>query len=495
MTAEEDADPDHLSWFTARAITDEIRQARGYARWTADEITPATDPAGDLADDQQRAVARMAKQAGGGWVITRHAPPLSSPLPRIYPEYKPDKPMRIPGWRHWHGDGTEPEGLEPWVRDRSPKHTRREHPDKDCPLCAHINRGAAEPKSPDDHRGVNTEEIHSHTRYAKYWHIPKPQVEETWTHDHATAWRRRPAKDRPAWRERHVSQLHDGADVQGEHQHTTKKKAAYGDLASRIDVHPMALPRFADAQVAFFGIEGCPKADAMLADGAAVFSVPAVGQWDCPELDSFVGHYVYGKTVIIVCDDDWYEKDEVINSARLCQNRLLRAGVRAAHVAAPPPNGKKKTGVDDFIAAGGHLEELHVIDHAPPEGLYEFVVERCWKYRKDRTWRDAEVLAGLTNFTGGSGRLKAPLQTVAKVLATSRKRVSLAVRDLEAMGAVVVHGDLASRGSWFGGGLDWVERPTIELIPELRSTVQAPVNLGDLIPSLRPDDATRSCAA
>jgi len=253
-------------------------------------------------------------------------------------------------------------------------------------------------------------------------------------------------------------------------------------MARRLDVHPLAVDLLVRSSVVFFVIEGCIKADAVLADGGAVFSVPSVSLWDCDELPRFVRDYLHGKFVVVVPDADWRTKPQVINQARLCQNALRRYGVKEACVAAPPPQyrGQETKGVDDFIGAGGHLEDLEVIDYEIPPALYEFIAKN-WSWRRDRRWRATEVLAGLANFTGSTGTLAAPLSTVARVLDTSTARVSRAVQDLEAIGAVTIEGHLATCRGWFSPQLDWRERPTIVLAPELRAVEREAVRLCDLI--------------
>jgi hypothetical protein len=485
VTAGDDSDP--AVFFTEkRGIPEAIWSSRPYAWWTPEHPEPATAPFADLSGGQRRHVARIAAQSAG-WVITRHAPPLPLALPGVYPELRPITPVKTRGPHvHWHGDGPEPAAIKPWQRLPGGPGSKT--------WTAHIARA----KGRDDHRGVNTEELHSHQKLAKYVFVSSPTIDGAYVHDHNSGWRRKTEKERAAYREAHIARQHRGADTAGPHVHTHRVKDRGESLARRIDVHPLAVPLLEDAQVIFFAIEGCIKSDAILADGGAVFSVPSVSLWDCDELEIFARHYLEGRTVVIVPDADWQANPLVINQARLCQNRLRRLGVAAAHVAASPTthDGHKTKGVDDFVGAGGHLEDLLVIDYSPPDGLAEFVISRCWSYRRDRARRDAEVLNGLSNFTGSDGVLYAPLRTVARVLAVDVKRVSRAVADLAAMGALTIpDGDLVARQGFFGSQLEWVSRPTLELVPQLRVKEQPPTRLGDLISELRPPEAEQGAAA
>ena len=189
---------------------------------------------------------------------------------------------------------------------------------------------------------------------------------------------------------------------------------------------------------------------------------------------------------MIVPDADWIDNAMVINQAKLCQTALNRFGVQEVHVAAPPRtfNGRNTKGVDDFIGAGGRLDDLTVIDNNPPAGLNEWIASRTT--RRDQARRDEWLLWALATYTGSGGVLKAPLSTVARVIGLNKMAVSRAIKDLVQMGAVTIDGDLAAKRGWFTGQYEWKERPAITLIPELRSVEMPEQRLGDLIPfSLR----------
>jgi hypothetical protein len=328
----------------------------------------------------------------------------------------------------------------------------------------------ARSKQDDDHHGANVDAIHLHQPYAKYVFAPSPYFDGAYVHDHGTSWKRTAADKREERRRLHVVKMHEGVEAAGAHSHEWRIKDLSVPMARRLDVHPMSVERLGKSAVVFFVIEGCIKADAVLADGGAVFSVPSVSLWDADELGRFCDEYLFDKVVVIVADADWRSNDHVINQARLCQNKLRQLAVKEVHVAAPPTTfkGRKTKGVDDFLGAGGHLEDLLVVDSDPPGELYEFVASR-WEWRRDKTRRAAEVLMAISNYTGNRGVLVAPLRTVARVMGTSPMRVSRAVADLVAMDAVTIAGDLSSKRGWFSGQWEWKNRPGITLIPELRS--------------------------
>jgi hypothetical protein len=190
-------------------------------------------------------------------------------------------------------------------------------------VAAHIARD----RDPDDHRGVNSDAVHSHRQMAKYLFAPSATVSVPWIHSHLdeyhaqvlihfTAWadddgewheleitdveHRRLESRYAAWLERHVGAHHPEIDAaqhlkdihefapDPQHEHTVRTKRSGEQLAKRIDVHPLVWEHggFAHAERVFFGIEGCIKADAILTallradQPAAVFSVPSVSLWE-----------------------------------------------------------------------------------------------------------------------------------------------------------------------------------------------------------------------
>ena len=458
-------DPD---FFHSRGIPDEIWQARPYVWWTPEDPEPATSRFADLTPPQRAFVAKIAHQAPG-WVIVRRPPPMFPPLPPVYPELRPMSPVRTQGPRtHWHGDGMTPDDLAPWQKVPGTRSNWQKHIDR--------------AKAADDHRGVNVETVHSHQAYAKYVFASSERVEVWYQHDHNSGWKRTSAVERPSKRHAHVAKTgtHSGTDVAGPHFHPWRVKGQDA-MARRVDVHPDAVRKLIEDPVAFFVLEGCVKSDAVLAAGGAVFSVPSVSLWDADELERFVADYLCDKVVVIVPDADWSLNPLVINQARMAEVHLYRLGVAEIRVAAPPLSyfGISTKGVDDFIGAGGHLEDLLVIDNEPPAGLHEYVAKNG--FRSDRALRDAKVIRALSTYTGPAGIFAAPLSTLARVMGVNRMAVSRAVKDLEQLGAVTVDGDLATATGWFSHRLDWRERPSITLAAELRSVHRPEQRLGDLV--------------
>ena len=470
-----DADP---SFFRGRGIKDEIWQGR-YTWWTPDDPGPAREPFADTQPGQRAHIAKITNQSPG-WVINRFAPPLNPPLAKVYPELRPLDPVKTQGpTLHWHGDGPEPENisigkkatfyetLPDWARMPG----RRENWQSHIEHRKRLDDGTYKPCGmTDHHHGVNTEEVHYHQALAKYTFLNLPKTDVVKEHDHDTGWKTTAREKRPARRTAHVEKYHGGVDQAGLHPHTWRIKDRSTKLASRIDVNPRGVQRIVDAEVVFFCIEGCIKADAILSAGGAVFSVPAVGQWDCDELRAFCWHYLADKTVVIINDADWENNHLVRNQSRLCRAQLARYGVYRVHIAAPEPfyEDRETKGVDDWLGAGGELEGLRVIEtHPPTDRLHEWIAARA--RRKDQAGRDESLLWWLAAYTGPSGELWAPFKTVTKVLGTNGRSISDSIHSLETMGALTIDGDLMTKPHWPTYREDWVDRPRLTLIPELRA--------------------------
>jgi hypothetical protein len=429
-------------------ISPEIWRARPYVRWTRVNVEPVREAYSGLSRYQRGYMVRIANQSPG-WVITRHEPPGMN-LPRIYPEIRPDDKVQTgPPRRHSHAE--------------LPPKARQDHVARD--------------KDPDDHRGVPRDDLHDHVPLAKYVFPPSALVDRPWEHEHA-------AYKRMEKRAKHVDRRHGGTDVPGTHEHKSRVKDRDNSLAKRIDVHRLALSKFATTKTVFFVIEGCIKADAVLTSGAAVFSVPSVTLWDADELPGFITRYLRGHAVIIVPDADWDSKPRVETQARLCQTRLHRLGVTVSQVAAPPADwyDGKRQGIDDYLDDGGNLEDLDVIDRDPSPSLKEYVDDHA--RRKDQAQRDAEVLYALSMHADFAGNLHAPLRSIARVMGVDVKRVARGLHSLREMGAVTWDGDLATgiRGwvtrDFYSHEFDWEERPTITIAENLRAIKQPPRKLG-----------------
>lgn len=227
-------------------------------------------------------MGRLARQSPG-WAITRHPVPGER---RIYAEIRSDKNVETgPPTRHWHGTpGTEPDDLFADVGTQSLRRGTRAY----VMHCKRVNKYNEENgiDAPDH---FTVEEVHEHIDDAKYVFPPSGKKRKVWSHDHNAPRTKAYYERNPKESYKHCYWWHHRmqpddveAAVSGEHDHRRDVKDYSNSLAKRLDIHPRALKRLAKAEVVYFVIEGCLKADAVLSAierddrSESVFSVPSV---------------------------------------------------------------------------------------------------------------------------------------------------------------------------------------------------------------------------
>jgi hypothetical protein len=383
-----------------RGVSRQVWEARGYVPYFGSEH-PDYDPdtvkrvlgAFDLSSGQKGTYTRFTNSAadelgrrgyGGGLMMLKHpVPGAPSVLPQLRPEHELETGKVI-----WHD------------HDRA----FRGNPEG---LARHLEK---------EHLGVDQPGLHDHDRRAKYL-LPTRKYEPC-SHHHSTDPRYRGARGLEKlcghlrkhhrltiqpWERERLAWLRDNFP-QGEHEH--RRPARNQHIADRLDIHPSALERLLtdDGGRVFFALEGCIKADSILAHLIAtntpgsVFNVPSVTLWKAPELTRFANEYLSGRLVVIVADADWHDNTQVVRQALLCREYLRDLDIEA-HVAAPPADqddegNLKHKGVDDFLSAGGSLEDLVVVDR--------------------------EALFSLALYTSKEGQIRSSTRGLATLLGTRR---------------------------------------------------------------------------
>jgi hypothetical protein len=540
--------PDDTRFWQDHGIDEDVRDRRPYERWRAglegseykEDLRPIREayPTSVFSSGQRAFLTRVAHQSDGS-LIHRHPPGgyIFGNYDHIYPELRPDNAVVTTIRKHWHGEGEPPADLPPWQLYR---HER---------MGKHIARVKDDDPDYGDHFGKNTEEVHKHAHKAKYLFPPSGSYEVVYTHDHSGAaaelakanltagrmWKRICRGDNLAaaffgdyigermqtnksaqWLAAHLNKKHKGEGPEQlaqallkPHWHAKKKKSKQQNYAARIDMHPMALEKFAGAEVVYFCIEGCIKADAILSAGGAVLSVPSVTLWDTPELEdpAFRERFLAGKTIVIVPDADWHKNSRVIMQARFLQTALAYHGLTAI-VAAPPEEvyeaNPQIKGVDDFLGLyDGKLENLEVVENiVPMERIHDLVAELHLAHsrpRADAIARDTAVLMALVAHAN-DGKISAPYSTIARIVGLqgrvprwprlprysplhdpdevkkhtdkAAKRVKCAIESLTSLGILSVEKcDFGVEVNPYSYVMDWVERPTITIAPEFRGKI------------------------
>jgi hypothetical protein len=508
---------------TERAISREVWEARPYVRWpapserSASRIRVVTEMGAiekaykGLNRYQKAYMTKLANQSPG-WVIMRHAVPGA---PYVYAEIRPDEKVETgPPVRHWHGTGEPPEDvleLGTQILLRSTE-AFRQH-------CRKVNEEGG------DERHEEREDVHEHPDKAKYVFPPSAKKDDPWNHDHDRGKSGEFYRKHPDALKRHIENWHEKNpeliqhNPDGTHTHFRRVKDRSNPLAKRLDIHPMALELLANAGVVYFGLEGCLKADSILSAiiredrKESVFSVPSVSLWDAPELADYADRFLKGKTVIVVPDADWVDKDLVIAHARFAQRFLSLRGI-PTYIAAPPLNNDRSVehkGIDDFLGAGGSLDDLVVLERYDSPHLTATYLEthaRRNVHKSNRRRRseavdnDVALMMTLARFADSHGRVKATHKSLAKILGVDRSTVTRHVNHLKEIrwieverrvkdaaeeeqweilkGAVeTTHGYVTKEGLYIHGPEEWKDGPRI-IVPELLRGTDREIPLHDL---------------
>jgi len=456
----------------------------------------------------------------------RHVAPGFEKYGKIYAEFRPDNAVVTKTTWHCHYGETKPEGCPgPWypaslMEDHIAKSSDKAY--KRRIIVDGELKWDTKTEYMGDHFGVNPAGKHAHHHLAKYVFVPSPyeDVEETHNHSESKYWAN------PKLLKKHIKRYHkpkDGPVPERREDHTYMKrvKARRIQYAARVDIHPLAVPLFDEAEVVYFVIEGCLKADSVLSnirktgEKAAVLSVPSVSLWNTPEIHDreFFKKYLAGRLVVIIPDGDWFvwkrneyskgNKGAVIRQSRFLQTYLATHGIESVVATTPRSiylefKGSIK-GIDDFIGAGYNLSKMEVNEPTVTYSeIHDELVDRALKGKGKVTGfeRDASVLYALSSHALDwqikvryltlarmvlmqgtnpkrprrvpSEELLRPLDCSerSKALDAERQSVWDAVDSLKKCGAVTVENTLDWRWDPYGQYYDFVEAPTITIAPE-----------------------------
>jgi DNA-binding transcriptional LysR family regulator len=140
----------------------------------------------------------------------------------------------------------------------------------------------------------------------------------------------------------------------------------YGGSGNVLDVHPSLHHLIGDASVPVVHTEGGKKSDAMVSaarrEGTDILPVAIPGVWnwmsDGEPIPDMFDIPVKGRKVYICFDSDMPRKPEVQLAAERLAEHLRRRGAEVEIVYLEDQPDRSKTGADDFLVAGGTLEEL-----------------------------------------------------------------------------------------------------------------------------------------
>lgn len=131
-----------------------------------------------------------------------------------------------------------------------------------------------------------------------------------------------------------------------------------------LDVHPRMRDVAKDPSAELWITEGMKKADALTSRGICTVGIIGVWNWAVSGTNSKVplpcwDHVALeGRTVVVAYDADAKTNANVQEALRRLVKMLEGRGAEPLVVYLPPVSGDGKAGVDDYLAAGGTVEEL-----------------------------------------------------------------------------------------------------------------------------------------
>jgi Domain of unknown function (DUF3854) len=160
-----------------------------------------------------------------------------------------------------------------------------------------------------------------------------------------------------------------------------------------LDVNPLMREEVRHGEAPLWITEGCKKVDALASRGEPAVGFIGVWTMAVPETKGTVPLPCWqhvrlrGRRVIIVFDADARTNPDVQEALRRAVRMLEGLGAVVLVVYLPEVNGDPKAGVDDYLAAGGTVEELR--ESARPYQPVDIGAERMS--------RDEQLRAGVSN--------------------------------------------------------------------------------------------------
>ncbi|MBA3727596.1 MAG: DUF3854 domain-containing protein, partial [Armatimonadetes bacterium] len=183
----------------------------------------------------------------------------------------------------------------------------------------------------------------------------------------------------------------------------------------RLDVPPTVLSVIGDPSVPLWITEGVKKADSAVSAGLNCLAL--LGVWNFKGKNAeggsvAIGDFdqvaLQGRTINIAFDSDAAAKPAVKEAEARLAGVLRSKGAKVSILRIPPGPSGEKVGLDDYLAAGGAPDSLHIVEHEPRSANKTTPVDRIhnllaqmgvefWHAEGDRedtyaTFRDGDTL-------------------------------------------------------------------------------------------------------
>lgn len=195
--------------------------------------------------------------------------------------------------------------------------------------------------------------------------------------------------------------------------------------SSVLDVHPRNMNRVADPSVRLWITEGVKKGDALTSRDQCAVSISGVFNWRNRHgtLGAWEDIPLRGREVIIAFDSDALINRNVARAMARLGAWLRSKGAKVRYLVCPEVGGDAKSGVDDFLAAGGTVEALlkACSNKAPDPDAGDTsltdsrVAERVADERLRGSWRYCRQLGGWLAYEAGVWTIRTHEEAVEEV--------------------------------------------------------------------------------
>jgi len=248
-------------------------------------------------------------------------------------------------------------------------------------------------------------------------------------------------------------QLRPNSPITRKNGNTPKYETPHGSRIT-LDVNPLMLEEVRGSDSDLWLTEGCKKVDSLTSRGLPTIGI--IGVWNFAEpgskstipLSCWSHVRLRGRRVIVVYDADARTNPDVQEALRRLVAMLEELGATVLVVYLPAVNGDGKAGVDDYLAAGGTVAELHLM--AAPYQPVDVGAERMSRDEKLRAGlEDLERRFWDTEWAGMGG---ASARDVYLKLIESARRHGKVVKDgirvTKAQGPLALEANVSSRTLW-----------------------------------------------
>jgi DNA polymerase I-like protein with 3'-5' exonuclease and polymerase domains len=258
----------------------------------------------------------------------------------------------------------------------------------------------------------------------------------------------------------------------------------------RLSVSPRALPMMRDAQKTLYVTEGDKKADALASVDECCISLQGVQCWRV--LEDWEGVKLYGREVVIAFDADVMANPNVQKALQGLAAFLRERGALVRCLLWPERYRGTKTGIDDYLAAGGKIVDLyktaqeHPDIEAIPVGI---MLSEVRAETVEWLWERRIPLGKITVLDGDPGLGKSVLTTDLAARVTTGRAMPYGFQKRQPAGVVILSAEDGAgdtiRPRFDAAGGD----PTKVVLLGTEETLGIPEDLGTIERAIKQVDA------